>query len=350
MDSTPNLRLRLLSYVVIAYMLMAFGWWSVLLYTKNQDAFQAKRELLRIGMVAEGIPVDAANFENHPRYKALKAQYLRQEEMIFGEVIVFTIILLIGMYLINRGYLREMRAAQQRRNFLLSITHELKSPIAAIRLVLETLLRRSNLRTEQREKLLQNSLGDTERLHRLVNDLLLSARLETAYEPQFESLNLQELIREQVDYMQDKHPKASIRFECSDDLPLFNGDVNGITSIILNLLENAVKYSPAPDLAAIQVQLKRETHQVVLCVADQGLGIPKKEKKRIFDKFYRVGNENVRRTKGTGLGLYIVHQIVLAHDGKITVQDNKPAGTVFTIKFPMQESKKANLVPQPLEV
>ena len=137
-----NLRLRLLSYIVIAYMMMAFAWWSILLFTKNRDAFRAKRDLFRIGMIADGTVKNDQEFLATDVYKNLSKQYQRQEWMILGEATFFVISLVIGVWLINRGYNKEVNAAQQRRNFLLSITHELKSPIASIRLVLETFMKR----------------------------------------------------------------------------------------------------------------------------------------------------------------------------------------------------------------
>ena len=174
-QENKNIKLRLLSYIVIAYMLLAFSWWSVLLFTKNRDAFYAKRDLMKIGMIAKGAIQNDHDFQHTVDFQNLYKEYKRQEWMIFGEATVFVITLIIGIWLINRGYNREMEAAIQRRNFLLSITHELKSPIASIKLILETFLKRK-LKPEQTEKLTQSALEETERLHVLVNNLLFSAK------------------------------------------------------------------------------------------------------------------------------------------------------------------------------
>lgn len=329
-----NIRLRLLSYGVIAYMMLAFAWWSVLLFIKNRDAFYAKRDLLRIGMVAEGLISNNEEFHRQQVYQDLYRQYKSQEWMILGEAGVFMISLVIGVWLINRGYNKEMTAARQRRNFLLSITHELKSPISSIQLVLETFLKR-NLKKEQAEKLSQNALKETERLNRLVNDLLLSAKLESTYQPHQEAIDLEELLEELIQKLESKYPEAVFRFIPSGHVSSFTGDKLGITSVMLNLLENAVKYSPSP--AHIEVHLQQEDGFILLDIADRGFGIEDKEKSRIFDKFYRVGSEDTRKTKGTGLGLYIVDQIVRAHHGTISVKDNKPQGTVFHIELPMEQ-------------
>ncbi|AEE52378.1 sensor histidine kinase [Haliscomenobacter hydrossis] len=333
-----NLRLRLLSYLVIAYMMMAFSWWTVLLFTKNRDAFAAKSELLKIGMIAQGIVKNDLQFTATPEFQSLSARYTRQEWMIVGEAVVFVISLVLGVYFINRGYNKEMVASQQSRNFLLSITHELKSPIASIRLVLETLLRRE-LPKEKTTQLQSNALKETERLNTLVNNLLFSAKLESSYQAHKEPLDLHELLEEIIHKLSDKYPDAQFSFEQEDELPYFQGDKMGMISVALNLLENAVKYSGNESKAHIETHLgMNNAEQIKIEIKDQGLGIPEKEKKQIFQKFYRVGSEDTRTTKGTGLGLYIVDQIVRAHAGRINVYDNEPKGTVFEILLPVGQN------------
>ncbi|RMF27010.1 MAG: sensor histidine kinase [Bacteroidetes bacterium] len=331
--SLPDARLRLLSYLVIAYMVLAFAWWSVLLFIKNRDAFQAKAELMKIGMVAEGRVRTPQEFEATDAYQTLLRQYRRQEWMIMGEATVFVLTLMVGIYLINRGYNREMQAAHQRRNFLLSITHELKSPLASIRLVLETLAERP-LRREQSQSLLTNALQETERLDTLINNLLLSAKLDSSYQPTFEPLNARELVQELVEKIRTRHPEAALKVTFPNEkLPPLHADRLGFTSVLLNLLENAVKYSQqAPE---IELRLWTSNGTLHLVVADQGIGIPKEERERIFEKFYRIGNEDTRRAPGTGLGLFIVHQIVRAHGGRIRVLENRPKGTTFHIELPL---------------
>jgi signal transduction histidine kinase len=321
---------------------MAFTWWSVLLFTKNRDAFAAKRELLRIGMIAEGLFESDQQFYQSTAYNSLYKEYKRQEWMIFGEAGVFVISLVIGVYLINRGYNKEMMATQQRRNFLLSITHELKSPIASIRLVLETFMKR-DLPKDKLDHFSRNALKETERLNTLVNDLLLSAKLETAYQPHLEKLDLNALIEEIVQKLRTKYPAVNFRLQQKGNIPPITADKLGLTSVALNLMENAVKYAPESD--SIDILLEQTNNHITFQIADQGTGIEDKDKKKIFEKFYRVGNEDTRKTKGTGLGLYIVSEIVKAHKGKITVKDNQPKGTLFSIELPLSlvsESEPVN--------
>ncbi len=326
-----NLRLRLLSYIVMAYMLLALTWWSMLLFTKNRDAFYAKRDLLKIGLVAQGLVTNEGEFEQTEDFKKLKQKYERQEWMIFGESCVLVITLLAGLWFINQGYSVEAKANQQSRNFLLSITHELKSPIASIRLVLETLMKRE-LPKEKADYFAASALKENERLLELVENLLLSARLETAYQPHFELLNLRGIVEELLEKEAHRYPEADFRLKADEDFPLLKLDKPGIISVITNLLENAVKYSESP--SRVEVRMKLAGKHAVIEVADSGHGISDKEKKKIFDKFYRIGSEETRKTKGTGLGLYIVHQIVKAHKGEIFILNNSPQGSVFRIELP----------------
>lgn len=347
--SQQNIRLRLLSLLVIAYMLLAFAWWSILLWTNNRDALNAKVELQRMAMVTEQMSaqknsglsekaiIDQAvkQYYESEQYLSLSSYYERREYMIVGEAVFFVISLAIGVWLINGGYNKEVMAAKQRRNFLLSITHELKSPLASIRLILETFQKRK-LTSEQAEKLTRNGLTETERLTSLVNDLLLSAKLETVFEPHLEPMDLAGLVRDILQKLRDKYPKVAFSIREDNHLPAIEADKLGLTSVILNLLENAVKYTF--EEPKIDVVLDRKEGQVSLSVADNGIGISEKDKKQIFEKFFRVGNEDTRRTKGTGLGLFIVKEIVKSHEGTIAVLDNQPKGTIFSLKLPIRKS------------
>ncbi len=331
-----KIRLRLLSYVVMLYMLMASGWWSYLLFSKNQMAFEAQSSMMVLQLGAE----ERANGKESPRYidllekrAALEAKNERQEWMILGETMVFIGILFAGLYLIDRGYRKEVEATRQRRNFLLSISHELKSPIASIKLILQTFLKR-NLSPEQINKFSSGALKETERLEKLVTDLLLSAKLEEAFEPHLEDLDLLELTNSLITDLRLKYPTA--HFSCEQNGTQFNieADISGITSVLLNLLENAIKYCKTAPF--IQVFLEEKEEYIELKIADNGMGIPEREKKQVFEKFYRVGNEDTRSTKGTGLGLYIVNKIIQAHRGTISIEDNVPEGTRFKIQLPIK--------------
>lgn len=328
-----NRNLRLLTYFVMGYMTLAFFWWSVLLWTKNQDAYQAKIELQQIGMAAEGVIKTPMDFYTSERYQELKKAYRRQERMILGETIFLSLSLLAGLYVIYIGYRREVKASQQQRNFLLSITHELKSPIAGIRLALETIARRGDqLSVDKRKQLSERGIREADRLNKLVEDLLLSARLENAYQFHQEPVDLVELTQKIVVRLRQQQADAEIDLLIRADAARVQGDQQALTSVVLNLIENALKYSGEDKL--VSVIIEKEADQVILVVKDQGIGISAADKKRVFEKFYRVGSEDTRKTKGTGLGLFIVRELVRAHHGEIQLTDNRPKGSIFKLSFP----------------
>jgi len=314
-------------------MLMAFVWWAILLYGKNQQVFQAKKEILELRQELERRP--ALTYENTPEFEAIVSEQKRQNRMVFSEVFVFCLALIIGIYLINRAHQREMQTANQQKNFLLSITHELKSPIASIKLVLETFIKRE-LSAAQINRLSNNALKETERLNTLVNDLLLAAKVETAYTPHLETIHLKQFLGEIIERLQNKYPIVGFGFRKPDQEIIIQGDKTGLTSVAVNLLENAVKYGAENPKISIVLR-QDEKSNIQLEFADNGIGIPEKEKRKIFERFYRVGNEDTRKTKGTGLGLYIVNQIVLAHKGTIEVLNNRPKGTIFSISLPAND-------------
>lgn len=328
-----NRNLRVLTYFVMGYMTLAFVWWSVLLWTKNQDAYRAKIELQQIGMAAEGLIQTPMDFYASERYQILKQSYRRQERMILGETIFLSLSLLAGLYVIYLGYRREVRASKQQRNFLLSITHELKSPIAGIRLALETIAKRGDqLPLDKRQQLSERGIREADRLNKLVEDLLLSARLENAYQFHQEPVDLAELTERITNRLRQQRPEAQIALSIATEQVHVDGDQQALSSVIVNLIENALKYSGKEP--KVQVIIDTADDNVVLEVRDEGIGISPDDKKRIFEKFYRVGSEDTRRTKGTGLGLFIVRELVRAHQGQIQVSDNEPQGTVFKVSLP----------------
>ena len=325
--------LRWWSLIVIIYLLMAFSWWSVLLFKKNRDAFQAKEELLRLDFEGREGRSRVADYRHTMAYQNLEYRYKRQEWMILGEALVFVLSLGAGIWFINRGYQKQVNAARSQRNFLLAITHELKSPLASIRLVMETLLRRE-LGREQVVKLGSSGLQETKRLNALVDNLLLSARLDTAYRPERASVHLGEVVLELIARLGELHPGVRFFADIESDMPRWQGDKAGFTSIALNLLENAVKYSTQGVDISVSLCYQQQPAGFIFSVADKGPGIPDAEKRRIFDKFYRIGNEEQRSSKGAGLGLYIVDQIAKAHGGRVRVSDNHPAGAIFQVFLP----------------
>lgn len=321
---------RLFIFFLMAYVLIACTWWTFLLHKKNHDNFTVNTELLKQKQLAES-SFSAANFYTSEAYLLIEKKFKSQRRMIIGEAMAFFVILSLGIWFVTKGFRKEVALARQQRNFLLSITHELKSPLAGIRLVLDTFKKR-DLSPEQQTKLTSNALEDCDRLNELVNNLLLAAKIENQYEWQLEEVNLSNIVSNTINSMKQKHPEVTFINDMAADIKPIKADIGGIQSILINLLENAVKYSDSSK--EVNVELSQQKNNVMLNISDKGMGIPDHEKSKIFNKFYRVGNEDTRKTKGTGLGLFIVKSIVRAHNGNIFVKNNKPRGTIFQVSFP----------------
>ncbi|HYK77118.1 MAG TPA: HAMP domain-containing sensor histidine kinase [Daejeonella sp.] len=260
----------------------------------------------------------------------IKAEPQRQA-MIMGEAAVFFMIFLVGAYQLHKAMHKEHKLHIQQRNFLLSVTHELKSPLASIKLYLQTILKR-DLDISQQKTFLNNSLKDIERLDDLVENMLIATKIENkSYSFPKESFDFSDLVSKITERLQVYNCSSqTIITDIEEDIML-KGDKFALTSVITNLIENAIKYSPP--CADIHVKLFSNKGVAHLRVADQGIGIADEEKSRIFEKFYRVGNENTRKTKGTGLGLFIVKQVLDNHRAQIKVRNNHPTGTVFEVIF-----------------
>lgn len=252
--------------------------------------------------------------------------------MIMGEGAVFLFLLCVGAYFIHASIKKEDQLREQQQNFLMSITHELKSPLAAIKLSLETIVKRS-LDREQQLVLLRNSLKDIERLDDLVENMLLATKLESgAYSFPKEQFDFSELVAKIADRLQVHSCGCEqiIKTNLAKNISV-EGDKFALSSVVTNLIENAVKYSGP--CAEVSVDVGQNDGRTFLRVSDRGIGISDEEKMHIFDKFYRVGDENVRKSKGTGLGLFIVKEVLQHHDADIVVSDNMPQGTIFEVTF-----------------
>ncbi|MEJ7779716.1 MAG: HAMP domain-containing sensor histidine kinase [Daejeonella sp.] len=251
--------------------------------------------------------------------------------MIVGETAVFLFIVFVGAYHLHKALNKERKLHKQQKNFLLSVTHEFKSPLASIKLYLQTILKRE-LDREKQKSFINNSLKDIERLDDLVENMLLASQIESnSYSFPKEKFNLSELVNTVADRLQ-VHTCSSqiIRTELEPRISIM-GDKFALTSMVTNLIENAVKYSPP--CAEVHVKLFRNNGSIHFITEDSGIGISDLEKSRIFDKFYRVGSEDTRKTKGTGLGLFIVKQVLDKHQATIKVKNNQPSGTVFEVIF-----------------
>jgi two-component system phosphate regulon sensor histidine kinase PhoR len=251
--------------------------------------------------------------------------------MVVGEFSVFFILLNLGMRRLRRTIQEETNLNRQQKNFLLSVTHELKSPLASIKLYLQTLQKR-DLDKEKQSTFIRNSLVDIERLDDLVGNMLLATKFENkTYSFPKEKINFTEIVQKNLENFQHLYQeKYEFAAHLEPGVEIF-GDRLALSAAVNNLLENALKYSLKG--SPISVVLERKEHHTYFQVADQGIGIEDSEKKKIFNKFYRASNEETRSTKGTGLGLFIVKQVLDNHKARIFVRNNQPQGSIFEVVF-----------------
>ncbi len=316
--------------ILLVYMLLALSWWAFLLFRKNSELTEEKLKRLQVEMNTL-YKVNDYDLSTTVEYQSILSKHKRQKLMIIGEGMVFALTLIVGMGLVHRAHFQEVATANRKKNFLLSITHELKSPIAAINLVLDTLKSR-DLPRGQVESLAGDALEESKRLEKQINNLLLASRMEKDFILNKQHQDLIPIIEQAIALQQKLHPNANIEFKTDSESIVAEIDRDSFSSIMNNLLENAIKY--AGDQAIKTRVYKNKKNQLLVEVSDLGPGISNTEKAKVFDQFYRIGNEETRASKGTGLGLYIVKKVVDLHNATIKISDNIPTGTTFTISLP----------------
>ncbi len=255
--------------------------------------------------------------------------------------IVLFALIIAGLIIYTVFLVMEIRGNERQNSFINAVTHELKTPIASIRLYLETLQTRE-LTDEQRREFYRIMLADTDRLHYTVDQVLKAGVAREKSAPQTRAaVDLGALARECAELAAVRHhlPPAAIELQIQDGQALtVRGDVDELRTVLGNVLDNAVKYSgervhvtvsavsPSPDTVWVRVQ-------------DRGVGIEKKQLKRIFNRFYRAPGRGLKGTKGTGLGLYIVRSIARAHGGRVFAQsEGEGRGATFTVELPKYDA------------
>lgn len=253
--------------------------------------------------------------------------------LIIG-VVVFAL-LLVGLSFYLFLMIKEMRLNQRQVNFIDSVTHELKSPIASLRLYLETLEMRA-LPDEQRTKFYRVMEEELERLDHLITQLLEVGRIDAIGEQsEPEELSVEAMLKKCGAAACAHHKKdeeQTIRYDLKPSVVFARRIV--LETIFRNLLDNAIKYAGEPPKVEVYADCE-ERGRVVVRIMDNGLGVPPELRKRIFRMFFRGGSELTRRQKGTGLGLYIVHTLVKQLKGRVTVHDRPgQSGSVFEVELP----------------
>lgn len=320
-DRLPFRYINYMYWLLLIYMLAALAWWYVELVEQNQYNYALQKAMVNERRGPD-MAIDLARIED---------ARIRNSKQYIGEGLTFLIIIVVASGIVYIAVRRQFNLHRQQKNFMMAVTHELKTPIAVTKLSLET-LKRHKLDEEKQKKILTDAISETDRLNTLCNNILLSSQYDAGgYKMDRQPFDISVLVQHTVAEMIKRYPSRTFYHSIQEEL-VMNGDAFLLGLVLNNLLENAVKYTK-PDVL-VSLLLKDEKERILISVVDEGEGIPDREKSRIFDKFYRMGDEAKRKTKGTGLGLYLSTKIVRDHHGILKVTDNQPQGANFTIALP----------------
>lgn len=262
------------------------------------------------------------------------SQITKRVFMIIGEGTVFLVLLLFGLFKIKSSIRKEIKMARQQQNFMLSVTHELKTPIAANKLYLQTLLKQQSLSEEKRAEIIQKAIEETNRLELLVEQILTASRLEQgkmALQP--ETIDPEKFFTDLVAIQQKRFPELTFHLELESVKNLLT-DRLVFSTVCNNIIENAWKYGQTPQGVTIKVFSGGQF--LTVQVRDYGKGIDPRQEKTIFKKFVRLENEETRSTKGTGLGLYIAYEFSKALRGNLRLVKVDGPGACFEITIPYE--------------
>jgi signal transduction histidine kinase len=265
-----------------------------------------------------------------------RAASRRRAAFLWAGYLAVAVIALAGL-LVVRSLRRQARLARLKTDLVAAVSHELKTPLASIRLLLETLLEDGFKDDKTAREYLEMIAGENLRLSRLIENFLTFSRMErNRGRFDFAGTTAEEVIQPAVLAMRERFRNAgsAVEVEISPDLPRLWADRDALVTVLLNLLDNACKYTPGEK--RISVRATAEGSHVVFAVSDNGIGIAPKEQKRIFRRFYQVDRRLARETGGCGLGLNIVEFIVRAHGGEVTVESCLGAGSTFRVVLPCE--------------
>ena len=309
----------LIYWVFLTYMIAAFIWWYVSLEKQNKEIAAIKFQSIQLSD-----PSLAAKTHTIQDFQ------LRKTKQFIGEGLTILVLFLLGAIYVYRSLMKQLRYADQQQNFMMAVTHELKTPIAISHLNIETLLKRE-LDSAQQLKLLEATLKETKRLDSLSTNILLTAQLDMGqYEANKQLVNLSALVKQTIKSFQERYPSRICNTLVDDALEI-QGEPLLIQLLINNLMDNAHKYAPVTE--PIYIHLQSNQNSIRLIIKDQGPGIAANDKNKVFEKFYRVGAESTRTTKGSGLGLYLCKKIATFHNATIQLTSNTPTGSIFTVTF-----------------
>lgn len=302
-------------WVMLAYIVAALIFWYISLTNQSIEITNLKAALLS--------PDDAVYKKKMADITAERRAKIFQ---YIGEGSTFLILIIAGAIFVFRMLREQLRLSKQQKDFMMAITHELKTPIAVTKLNLETLLIR-HLEPVQQKKIINSALAETERLNALCSNMLLLNEMGSAYSVSSENIQLEDLLLECTNEYKNRLDKRRFSISTQPDLQI-KGDRMLLKLAINNLLDNAIKYSPKESVVTIR-SYTTDQHTFIE-VKDTGKGIAKEEVSKIFLKYFRGSTQ---QAKGTGLGLYVTRQIIRQNNGQLTYRPNQPNGSIFIISF-----------------
>lgn len=278
-------------YILVSYVIVQFAWWAYHLINLSKALYSDDIASKRI-------------------------------TMIVGEGSVFFVLLLIGVWQLKKSIKREMQLNRDQKNFLLATTHELKTPLSSVKLLIETVQKR-DLTPEKKEELLNRALDENDRLNDMIDRVLMASRIESeGNKLNFTQGDVSQLVNAIIDDFQNKYPNRTIEALLQDHLS-GKFDESAVFSILTNLMENAIKYSD--ENTTITISLAKHGEMLDIIVEDSGVGIL--DTKKAVKLFYREQNEETRTEKGSGLGLFIVNKLCQLHGGELRLDSNLGIGT-----------------------
>ncbi len=275
------------------------------------------------------------------RVKKIYARLKRQKGIKIARTTLFygftLLILSSGIYLLISNIYNKIKIRQMKEDFISSVSHELKTPLAAIKMFTETLNMGRVKSEKQIKEYYATIIRETDRLTRFINKILDFQKIEKGKKIySFENVSIKNLLASAIDIYKDQVQDEGlvVEEECPSDLPEIEVDEDAMLQVLLNLLTNAYKYSKVEKY--IKVKARAEGNFIFISVIDRGMGISKDRITKIFDKFYRVDRDSAKDIKGSGIGLAFVKSVVEAHNGEIAVESQLNKGSTFTISLPIK--------------
>jgi signal transduction histidine kinase len=312
----------------------------------------------------ENAPTSSGVFERErvmtaPSFRGLKLELRNRERSIKQEVRRLAVaktaligfidmMLLAGLYLAYTNVRREVHLARLKSDFVANVSHELKTPLALIRLFAETLELGRVQGAEKAKQYYRIINKESQRLTQLINNILDFSRIEAGRKQyRLVRTDVARVVSEVLDAYRFpiEQQGFTLEVEMAEDLPEAEIDPEAIEQALLNLVNNSIKYSR--DEKYIKLSVRHEAGKILVSVADKGIGVAKADQKKIFEKFYRAENTLVHETKGSGLGLALVQHIMEAHGGTVELESSPGKGSTFTLVIPAERGKRATSAERP---